>query len=368
MAKLLSSPDTKPYPTIIQSSADASTIAHTAQWGLVSAVVEAYNRHHELVLRPDDVWQAILTQFSFYVNANAEALRDKFVDFEGKKTLVIMMGGTLFSANFGEFANRMVDEQICPNLKDKDVTDWLLPGFSTTQSSDRVAASVTIMSTLQSYFEYVCCLMCGIPEVTLEGTAEDWAQLRAKIDRLPLYAVEGQTVMQDWHNLLAPVLDEFVAAKGGKPDLAFWDRVCDRSGGGSGPTYLSGWVTVFACFTSKGNWQGDITKRPFCFGAPFADAGEKKKKKDAGQWLWPVIDMDRLPVGCVSVPVLVDDNGVQYDTQMVAGQFCYGAEGDTVRPRNDWCIAYEGAPRAEPRYYKQGEVRPRNDWCIAYES
>ena len=41
---------------------------------------------------------------------------------------------------------------------------------------------------------------------------------------------------------LAPVLDEFVAAKGGKPDLAFWDRVCDRSGGGSGPTYLSGWV------------------------------------------------------------------------------------------------------------------------------
>ena len=212
-----------PTPTIIQSSeagarGDHSESVLPARHGLLSAIVDAYNHHHKLVLRPDDVWQAILTQFSFYVNANAEALRDKFVDFDGKKTLVIVMGGTLFSANFGEFANRMVDEQICPNLKDKDVTDWLLPGFSTTQSSDRVAASVTIMSTLQSYFEYVCCLMCGIPEVTLEGTAEDWAQLRAKIDRLPLYAVEGQTVMQDWHDLLAPVLDEFVAAKGGNKE------------------------------------------------------------------------------------------------------------------------------------------------------
>merc|ERR1719421_1463574 len=77
-----------------------------------------------------------------------------------------------------------------------------------------------------------------------------------------------------------------------------------------------------------------------------------------GEPEWPVIDTNYLPVGAVSVPVLVDDNGVQYDTQMVAGQVCYGAEGDTVRPRNDWCIAYEGAPRAEPRYYKQGEVRP----------
>jgi len=47
------------------------------------------------------------------VNGNAEALRDKFVDFDGKKTLEIKMGGTLFNSDFGTFAKRMVDEQIC---------------------------------------------------------------------------------------------------------------------------------------------------------------------------------------------------------------------------------------------------------------
>jgi hypothetical protein len=56
------------------------------------------------------------------------------------------------------------------------------------------------------------------------------------------------------------------------------------------------------------------------------------------------------------VPVLVDDNGTQYDTQMLAGKFVYemalggkSSKLDTVRPRNDWwCITYEGKPKAEP--------------------
>jgi hypothetical protein len=43
--------------------------------GFVNAVIRAYGHHHALVIRPDDVWLSILTQFSFYVNANAELLR-----------------------------------------------------------------------------------------------------------------------------------------------------------------------------------------------------------------------------------------------------------------------------------------------------
>mmetsp|Transcript_16095 Transcript_16095/g.18044 ORF Transcript_16095/g.18044 Transcript_16095/m.18044 type:complete len:401 (+) Transcript_16095:35-1237(+) len=341
-------------PEIIQSSSDecssAGNLVHAARYGLVSAIMDAYNTHHCLVLRPDDIWQAILTQFSFYVNANAEDLRDAFVDFQGKKTLVIEMQGSLFAADFAAtFANRMVDEQIATNLKDPEVTAWLLPHFSTTQPADRVVASVTIMSTLQAYFDYVCCLMCGIPEVTLEGTVDDWRWLRQKIDRLPQYDIQGNDpVMAKWHTLLVPVLDEFVTSAAGHPDLAFWDRVCSHSGGGSGPSYLSGWVTVFACFKATGQWMGDVVP-----------GGLNEKPKQ-----WPRIDTDSLPVGVVSVPVLVDDNGTQYDTQMVAGQFAYemalgqqSSNLDTVRPRNDWCLAYEGTPKSEPRAYQPGEIR-----------
>jgi len=331
-------PQDGPRPQILQSSAGSEELAYPANWGLVSSIVEAYNRHHELVLRPDDVWQAIITQFSFYVNANAEELRDCFVDFQGQKTLVVYMGGTLHTADYAAFANRMVDENITKNIKDPSVARWLIPDFSTTTAADRVAASVAVMSTLQAYFNYACCLCCGIPKVTLLGTPADWRDLRARVDRLPNYDLSSGHMVA-WHALLVPVLDQFVLAAEGKPDIQFWDCVCSRHGGGSGPSYLSGWVTVFACFTHKGTWQGST--RP-----------------SGGSW--PMVDFDKLPVGAVAVPVLVDDNGVQYDTQMLAGQFAYEACGDeavALRPRTDWCIAYPGEAKVEPQSYVHGEIR-----------
>lgn len=54
---------------VLQSSFSSQTVDHfslVAQPnGFVNTVVDAYNRHHHLVLRPDDVWMAILSQFNF---------------------------------------------------------------------------------------------------------------------------------------------------------------------------------------------------------------------------------------------------------------------------------------------------------------
>jgi len=291
---------------------------YPAPSGLVSTIVAAYNSHHELVLRPDDVWQAVLTQLSFYIQANAEELRDRFVNFEGKKQLTVYANGTLFTANFGAMAQDIVDSQIAQSIKDPSVASWLLPSFTTTTTTDRVVASVSVMATMQEYFAYRFHLCCGIPKVTLHGTPHDWRQLRTKIDRLSDYDLKDRR-MSEWHTLLAPVLDELVQASEGYRDLAFWDKVCCHLGGGSGPTYLSGWVTVFAVFSTKGKWM----------------AGKKEGR-------WPKVDTQGLPAGSVSVPVLVDDDGFEYHTQMIAGQLGFdvvGDDGKAVQPRSDWFIA-----------------------------
>src|SRR5436190_1799082 len=47
--------------------------------GFVGTALRAYNGHHRLILRPDDIWIAILTQFNLFVNARAENLRHLFV-------------------------------------------------------------------------------------------------------------------------------------------------------------------------------------------------------------------------------------------------------------------------------------------------
>lgn len=168
----------------------------------------AYNSHHELILRPDDFWQAIVTQFSFYVNANAEALRDKIVDHEGKKELVVVVEGNFNTIDYAEFASRMISEQVVKSIKDPEVAAWIQPNFSTTTETDKVAASVSIMATLQSYFTYTCMTMCGIPKVTLLGKVEDWEKLCSKIERLQQFEIDGK--MKKWHGLLSRVLDKLV--------------------------------------------------------------------------------------------------------------------------------------------------------------
>ena len=76
--------------------------------GFVLAISSAYNQHHNLVLKPDDVWIAITTQFSLYVNGNAEKLRSMFVEHEGKKTLTVYQDSTLNTADYANLAEQTV--------------------------------------------------------------------------------------------------------------------------------------------------------------------------------------------------------------------------------------------------------------------
>ena len=68
---------------VLGSSFDPTQRIYYTPNGLVQTVLQAYNAHHNLVIRPDDVWIAIISQLSFHINSNAEELRNKFVAHEG---------------------------------------------------------------------------------------------------------------------------------------------------------------------------------------------------------------------------------------------------------------------------------------------
>ena len=55
----------------------------------VAAVHSAYAEHRPLVLSPDMFWLLVAQGFANHVNVNAEAMRHHFVQFEGKKKVVI---------------------------------------------------------------------------------------------------------------------------------------------------------------------------------------------------------------------------------------------------------------------------------------
>ncbi|KAK3720054.1 hypothetical protein LTR37_003877 [Vermiconidia calcicola] len=109
---------------LLQSSFDANTepamLPRTN--GFVNAAITAYNQHHHLIIRPEDVWTAIITQFNFYVNAHAEELRDKFVAHEGKKELRLEYAGNRYSFDFSIFAEQM-GQLIQKNVVDPELRE-----------------------------------------------------------------------------------------------------------------------------------------------------------------------------------------------------------------------------------------------------
>lgn len=346
---------------IIRSSISPTTFVNTqvasSDNGFVKAVWNAYSHHHRLTIRPDDIWFAILSQLNFYINAHSEDLRDYFVSHQGKKELIVGEIGNIDTVDFGLLARRMT-ALLDKNIKDPNFRDWIMPTFSTTTVDDRTTASVLMMGSLQAYFSYTMRCMCGIPSVTLLGTREDYEDILQRLDKLPQLGPETA----DWAMLLRPILSRFVASFNENMTAVvreFWSQAAHYDGRMSGVSDLSGWITAF-CY-----WKNDGKPMYYNTAPDFKVAYTPNTKENVrrGRYVldgvtYHTIDTEDIPNGYASVPVKVDDNGVEHHTKMIAGSLGMqiGKSGevdekgeektDSIRSLSGW-IMYELKPEGE---------------------
>jgi len=292
--------------------------------GFVNTVIDAYNTHRALIIRPDDVWLAILVQFNFFVNGNAELLRKNFVSHEGKEKLTVTAVGNRHSVDFAALSAQMT-VLMESKIVDPDLREWIMPTFSTTSATDRTIYAMVMMASMKAYFSYKFCLMCGIPRVTLEGTKKDWEEIATRLEKLKDYGEDAES----WYRVLRPVISRFVSAYDdpNSPELRnFWNKVAHYEGGGSGPTYLSGWITAFCFFSEEGSRVAH-------------DTGHQLVLDGVS---YPKIDSQDVPVGFAEVDVELDDNGENFETTIIAGsvgsQICMSPSSvrDAIRPLSAW--------------------------------
>ncbi|KAK7917658.1 hypothetical protein PG985_011266 [Apiospora marii] len=263
---------------ILQSSLDGNNLppvllAHKN--GFVDAVTTAYSRHHHLTLRPEDVWLAIISQFSLYVNRNAEKLRGKFVAHEGQKELqIVYEHATRYTVDFADFAQQ-ISGLISESVVDDEICRWITPNFSTTTGDDIV----------------------------------DYEDILRRLDKLAHYGKEPDALS----DLLRPILRCFIRSFDDPehPDVrSFWGKICDAHSG-SGFNCYSGWITAF-CF-----WNGQGERQVFP-NDPEARHIETmtgcRVEKDYG-----LVEMSDVPAGFTRVPVRLIDNGVELEAEMIAG-------------------------------------------------
>jgi hypothetical protein len=224
----------------------------------------AFAQHLPLRLAPDDIWSLITYAFAKHVDENAEELRSLFVKHQGKKRLLVetSAGFQISQAGnpdsgassqdwetyiFPEFS-RQIREHIGPKLHDSITAD-----FSTTSATSRASNEITLMAAMKNYFSFGMSTACGIPNITLAGTEDDWVALRTRTEELG--RLMTPKFSKYWMPLLSPVLDEFVKSYRGDVNHDFWQSMVKlrNNGMGSGyQEYISGWVQIFFPYLASG--------------------------------------------------------------------------------------------------------------------
>ena len=238
-----------PY-AIVAKSAIPDSLVSFGYHPFFNGMYQAYADHRPFTLSPDMIWLLISQGFARHVNQNADTLRDKFVSFNGKKTLIVRDDRiTLENPNspwedvFPQFA-RQIGE-----YTGKDLIETLNCDFSTTTPVSRVAAGITIMEAVKPYFNFVVLrIVCGIPEITIQGTPEDWERLRAKANQLRKYQLDW------WIDELDPLLQEFINFSRGKVNMEFWRNMFKYHTVAKygNPKVIDGWIVKFFPYDKTG--------------------------------------------------------------------------------------------------------------------
>jgi hypothetical protein len=223
---------------------------------LAVAVYSSFYDHYPLRLGPDAIWLTIGMGFATYVTNNAEALRSRVVMHEGKMVLEVVRNDFAkgkrndWASVFPEFA-ALIERSTVHGIR-----DLMEPDFTTTTAIDRVVGDIVLMEGCQKYFTYRLTTCCGIPSIELLGTIGDWVGLRAKVEALRGFVIEGAAGEHfgEWVETLGSVVDQFVSAAQGNVDLAFWRSTCSLYGGSRSSLLdtVSGWVRAFFPFDSTG--------------------------------------------------------------------------------------------------------------------
>jgi hypothetical protein len=247
----------------VKSERDNLKFIESSMHPLIKALHLAYSAHVPVVISPDMIWYCISSGVAVHINKNSEELRHQFVNHEGKKRIEVSIDDFVF----GEANpwNEVVDE-FCSKVKNETkngIVDKLKSNFSTTTAESEVVSQIVIMDAMQSYFEFYCSTVCGIPEIRLVGTKSDWQNIIERVEELSKI-ISG---LDKWLLSLKSYLNEFVNAFDDKIDENFWEQIYKVSGGSGGP-FITGWIIKFFPYLKdhKQNpycWRSDIMEGPF---------------------------------------------------------------------------------------------------------
>ena len=219
---------------------------------LIQGLIYAYKNHYPITVTPDMIWILILQGFSRFMEKYENLVRERFVNFTGKKDLKVERLDYSPQSATKEVWDGIIKEfveKIGKNVGQETI-DNLECNFSTTSPAALVTSQVSIMSAMKQYFTYrVLMAGCGISSITLEGSLQDWEKIKSKLEFLSTKALKW------WTKHLIPIIDNIIATKKyynskgklSKELIEFWKGMIRLKGKGDmyDPHMVNGWIVKF---------------------------------------------------------------------------------------------------------------------------
>ena len=225
---------------------------------LIQGLIEAYKNHYGIIVTPDWIWVLFLQGYSRFMDKYSESVREKIINFNGKKNITLNRLDYSPREAAKEVWDGMIKEYIqkIETYVGKDFIQNLECNFSTTTSVSKITSQVSIMSAMKNYFTYKVLMEgCGISNITLEGSIEDWTKIKKKLQFLSTKELNW------WTQHLIPIIDNIIATKiylsshkkPNKEIIEFWKGMIRLKGKGDiyDPHMINGWIIKFIPNLSK---------------------------------------------------------------------------------------------------------------------
>lgn len=185
----------------------------------IGAVHTAYNYHIPLRIEPDSIWILFLSQVSRLVNLKPEKYRDKFVSFNGKELIEVRNDSLCVGSDSWKDIFPVFEEK----LKSRVKLD-IFKSFSTTTENKYIVSRIVAMDSVKKYFDYKVTTKCGISEVRIGGTNEDWELLKNSIKNI------CNKLDLDWFTNFETFINECIDTLNNKGNVEFWKTIYHYNG------------------------------------------------------------------------------------------------------------------------------------------
>ena len=231
---------------------------------ILQGFYSAYENHLPIRLTPDIIWLLIVQGFAHHVNLNADYLRERFVNFDNKKTLEVIISKyhsykQMKSEDYEYLFDKLIGQ--VKSFVGEELINTLDFNFSTSNKITKIVGYTSIMSSMKKYFHFQgFCHMCNFPYIILDGTLQDWENILKKVKELEKYD------LKEWAEVLELILGGIIETKKGNISKNFWkgilypDKVDEKIEIGLSYKYktiqvdgIGGWLLFFFPYFNDGN-------------------------------------------------------------------------------------------------------------------